>query len=66
MSARTARRLVLAAAVAGLVVCVAGALLHATAVTTPIAVGLLGVAVVNDLQARARERDRGRGGPPGD
>jgi hypothetical protein len=58
MTSRNARRLLLAAAVAGLVLSIAGALLDATRFTTPVAVGLVAGAAVVDAQARARANRR--------
>lgn len=73
MTPRDSHRLLLAAAVAGLLVCVLGALLDATRWTTPVAVGLLMCAAAVDVRVRgrakrerrARQRDDRADEPPG-
>lgn len=56
MTPRESHRLLLATTVAGLVICIIGALLEATRWTTPVAVGLLMCAVAVDVRVRGRAK----------
>jgi hypothetical protein len=58
-----ARRLLLASAVLGLVLCVVGALVERTDLTTPMAVGLVMGATAIDVRARGEDRRRRRREP---